>query len=297
MVFNSAADFGVATLARDGKIIGGARRGFSGIIQRQAPQRQTPGPRLAEVAGSTSSSGDFRTRDFSFRSLGGNASWQPDGAADRSRIGGTTLSRAVTPALEDSSAGRSRALPTSPNYCTPGSFCSAYSSTFTTALALASSTMGARCRGARTSAASSSCSRAREQVSTMELEREIRILKQVAGQDQHHGFVLLHESLSDQLLQPGERDCRCRLAADAVRSNFRLRQRHFDLAHLLDRAAGRLEHAHRFFPRRRTSNPDGSRHSFSMHRNELLSRRSRAWFAPARWRLRPGSRKASAAWR
>ena len=36
--------------------------------------------------------------------------------------------------------------------------CSAYSNTFTTALALASSTMGARCRGDRIAAASSSCS-------------------------------------------------------------------------------------------------------------------------------------------
>jgi hypothetical protein len=46
----------------------------------------------------------------------------------------------------------------------------------------------------------------REQVSTMELEREVGILEQVASQDQHHGFVLLHKSLFDQLLQSGESD-------------------------------------------------------------------------------------------
>ena len=131
------------------------------------------GPRLAEVAGSTSSRDLARARFFFAVFIGRNfpgaeslpyprrhaelakhLAWSVHAAGPRlcccAPDPSGLKSLRMTPAFGNCSAPHW-------NYFL-GSVCSAYSNTFTTAFALASSTMGARCRGDRTAAASSSCS-------------------------------------------------------------------------------------------------------------------------------------------
>ena len=132
---------------------------------------------------------------------------------------------------------------------------SACSSVFTTASALASSTMGARCCAARI-AASFSCASS-EQIAAVKLQSKVRVFEQVAGQNQDDALGRLDEALLDQLLETGERHRGGRLAADAIRPDFRLGLRNLDLADLLDRSTGGLEHPHRFLPGGGVADADG----------------------------------------
>ena len=92
----------------------------------------------------------------------------------------------------------------------------------------ASSTTGARCK--YFAWAASVCSGVpAEQIPAMELDGEIGIFEQMAGQDQDDGLAGFDESAPAQLLESGQRDGGGGFATDAIGADFGFGRGDFDL--------------------------------------------------------------------
>src|SRR6266849_6253239 len=105
----------------------------------------------------------------------------------------------------------------------------------------------------------------------MELDGEVGIFEQMAGQDQDDGLAGLDESATAQLLESSQRDGGSRFATDAIGADFSLSSGDFDFRNLFDLAARRLKHSQGFLPRRRIADAYGGRERVGSHGFELVS--------------------------
>src|ERR1700676_5092027 len=90
-----------------------------------------------------------------------------------------------------------------------------------------------------------------KKTAAMELDGEVWIFEEMSGQDQDDGLAGFDESAPAQLLESSKRDRGGRFATDAIGADFCFGSGDFNFRDLFDLAAGRLQHAQRFFPRRR----------------------------------------------
>src|SRR5437016_3614932 len=109
-----------------------------------------------------------------------------------------------------------------------------------------------------------------KKISAMELDGEVGIFEEMAGQDQNNGLAGFDKPAPAQFLQSSQRDGGGRFATDAIRSDLGFSSGDFNFRDLFDLAASRLKHAQRFFPRRGIADAYGGRERVGSHGFELL---------------------------
>src|SRR5271168_4230084 len=104
----------------------------------------------------------------------------------------------------------------------------------------------------------------------MELNSELWIFEDVAGQYKNDGFARYDESAPAQFFESSQRHGGSWLATDAVGADLRFSGGDFDLGDLFDLAASRSQHPQRFLPRCRIADSYSGRERTGSHRLELL---------------------------
>src|SRR5438105_5612157 len=104
----------------------------------------------------------------------------------------------------------------------------------------------------------------------MELDGEVGILEEMAGQYQNNGLAGFDKSAPTQLLESSQSNGGGRFATDAVSADFGLGSGDLDFRDLLNLPASRLKNAQRFLPRGRIADAYGGCERVGSHRFELL---------------------------